>query len=107
MNHDMPTDAPGYRMPPAVLPGMPAGDDQRPSVAVTITTTGDPTRRLRPADEFVLRTGNRKHWPPAELTDSDAWVEWTNEGYDGRAGDLTEWDAIDPPHSHNSVTQIH
>jgi len=129
MDHDMAGDATGYQMPPAMMPGMPDGDDQRLSVSVTVTNTSDETRPLRPDKEFVLRAGKdgkpltahsdtfgdlprlAPHnavtgilffdLPPAELTGAPAWLEWT---HDGTAYRLTiPMDGVNAPpsHSHN------
>src|SRR5690242_8057167 len=57
MDHDMSSDAPGYQMPPAMMPGMPTDGEQRLSVTVTVVNTSDDTRLLRPGKEFALRTG--------------------------------------------------
>jgi hypothetical protein len=106
MDHDMSGDAPGYQMPPAMMPGMPENGDQRLAVAVTVVNTGDRTRPLLPGKEFALHAGPEgKRWathsdtfgdlprlaphnavdgilffdlPPAALTDSPAWLEWTH-----------------------------
>jgi hypothetical protein len=128
MDHDMSTDAPGYQMPPAMMPGMPTGDDQRLSVNITVVNTSDGTRPLRAATEFTLHTAkNDKQWaphsdtfgdlprlaphnvvsgilffdlPPGELADSPVWVEWS---HDGAAARLTIPlnGAVPPEHPHN------
>jgi Domain of unknown function (DUF4352) len=127
MDHDMSSDAPGYQMPPAMMPGMPTGDDQRLSIDVVITNTSDETRRLRPAEEFVLHTGNGKQWalhsdtfgdlsrlaphnavngilffdlPPTELNVSSAWVEWTNGGTTAKLAISQDGAELETPHPH-------
>jgi hypothetical protein len=104
MDHDMSPNAPGYQMPPAMMPGMPDGGDQRIAVHVTVTNTASDTRPLRPGKEFTLRAGKdgreiapHSHTfgdlprlpagnavngilffdlPPAELAQSPALLEW-------------------------------
>jgi hypothetical protein len=129
MDHDMSKDAPGYQMPPAMMPGMPQGDDQRLAVTVTVTNTSDQTRPVKPGSEFILHAGNQgRTWaphshtfgdlprlaprnavkgvlyfdlPPAELRDGPAWIEWT---HGEAASSLTiPMDGVggDPGHSHN------
>lgn len=128
MDHEM-DESPGYAMPDSMMPGMPTGDDQRLSVTVTVTNTSAETKPLRPIEDFKLRVGaTGKEWapkadtfgslprlapnnavsgilffdlPPAELGDSQLWIEWTHSGDEanltlplGPAGE-------DPGHSHN------
>jgi hypothetical protein len=128
MDHDMAPDAPGYQMPPAMMPGMPTGDDQRLSVSITLVNTSDQTRPIRPAKEFVLHAGKEgKGWsphsdtfgelprlaphnevtgtfffdiPPAEFADSPAWIEWTHDGTAARLTIPLDG-AVVPEHSHN------
>lgn len=98
-------DGPGYQMPPAMMPGMPEDGDQRLSVSLTVTNTGDTTRPLRPAEEFVLFAGTESgQYPvhtdtfgelprlppnnavkgilyfdlPPENLEPPAWIEWTH-----------------------------
>ncbi|WP_158882269.1 hypothetical protein [Amycolatopsis anabasis] len=108
MDHDMSGTAPGYTMPPAMMPGMPAAGEQRLAVTVTVVNTSDETRPVRPAREFTLRAATgEKGWephshtfgelprlaahnalagtlffdlPPADLNGSPAWIEWNHEG---------------------------
>lgn len=129
MDHDMSADAPGYQMPPAMMPGMPQGDDQRLAVTVTVANTSDQTRPVKPGKEFILHAGKQgRSWaphshtfgdlprlaprnevkgvlffdlPPAELAEGPAWIEW-------RHGDATSsltipMDGVSagPSHSHN------
>lgn len=128
MDHDMSANAPGYQMPPAMMPGMPEGDDQRLAITVTVVNTSDATRPVKPGKEFLLHAGKQgRTWaphsdtfgdlprlaphnevkgilffdlPPAELADSPAWIEW-------RHGDATtsltipmEGVSAGPSHSH-------
>lgn len=130
MDHDMSPDSPGYQMPPAMMPGMPTGDDQRLSVAVTLVNTSDETRPMQAAKEFVLRTGkNGKQWsphsdtfgelprlaphnavtgviffdlPPAEFTESPQWIEWTHGGTAARLGMPLDGAIVPPEHPHTS-----
>jgi hypothetical protein len=130
MDHDMSGDAPGYQMPPAMMPGMPANGDQRLAVAVTVVNTGDDTRPLRPGKEFTLRAGAEgRRWtphsdtfgelprlaphntvegtlffdlPPAELTASPAWIEWTHGDTANRLTIPMDGVSAGPSHSHNS-----
>jgi hypothetical protein len=128
MDHDMDSDAPGYTMPPAMMPGMPEGGDERLEITVTVVNTSDDTRPLRPDKEFTLHAGKtgRKVAPhsdtfgdlprlaphnavsgilyfdlqPNDLTDAPAWVEWT---HGDAANQLTiPMEGVDngPSHSH-------
>jgi len=129
MDHDMASNATGYQMPPAMMPGMPADGDQRLAVSVSVVNTSDETRLLRPDEEFVLRAGKAsKQWapqsdtfgdlprlaphnavtgvlffdlPPAELADSPAWVEWEHDDTANRL--IIPMDGVrsPPSHSHN------
>src|SRR6266540_1699256 len=54
MDHDMSANAPGYQMPPQMMPGMPEEGKERLAVNVTVTNTGDDTRPVRPIEEFAL-----------------------------------------------------
>jgi hypothetical protein len=128
MDHDMSTDAPGYQMPPAMMPGMPTGDDQRLSIAVTVVNTGDETRPLLAGKEFVLHGKNGQQWaphsdtfgdlprlaphnavsgviffdlPPAGLTDSPVWLEWSHQGRTARLTIPLAGVATAPEHSHH------
>lgn len=111
MDHDMSGDAPGYQMPPAMMPGMPENGDQRLAVSVTVVNTSADTRPLRPDKEFVLRAGDDgQQWAPhsdtfgdlprlagrnavngiiffdlpADALTAPAWVEWTHSGTTSR-----------------------
>jgi hypothetical protein len=111
MDHDMSGDAPGYQMPPAMMPGMPENGDQRLAVAVTVVNTSNGTRPLRPGEEFALRAGEEgRQWAPHSDTFGDlprlagrnavngilffdlpadelvapAWIEWTHSGTTSR-----------------------
>jgi hypothetical protein len=128
MDHDMDSDAPGYQMPPAMMPGMPEGDDQRLAVSVSVVNTSDQTRLMRPGEEFVLRAEKKGgRWsphsdtfgdlprlaphnavagilffdlPPADLTGT-AWLEWAHDGTTSRL--IIPLDGVTAPkgHSHN------
>lgn len=129
MDHDMSANAPGYQMPPAMMPGMPTGDDQRLAVTVTVTNTSDATRPVKPGKEFILHAGKQgRTWaphsdtfgdlprlaphnevkgvlffdlPPAELADSAVWIEWTHG--DATSSLTIPMDGVSagPSHSHN------
>jgi hypothetical protein len=129
MDHDMSGDAPGYQMPPAMMPGMPENGDQRLAVSVTVVNTSDETRPLRPGKEFTLRGGkDGRQWaphsdtfgdlprlaprnavngilffdlPPAEMTDSPAWIEWTHGDTANRLTIPMDGVSSGPGHSHN------
>src|SRR5690242_11177781 len=57
MDHDMDSDATGYQMPPAMMPGMPTNGDERLAIAVMVVNTSGDTRPLLPGKEFALHTG--------------------------------------------------
>jgi Domain of unknown function (DUF4352) len=127
MDHDMSPNATGYTMPPAMMPGMPEQGEQRMSVSVTITNTGDQTRPLRPLEEFTLRTAKSDaRWsahsdsfgelprlaprsgvsgvlffdlPPEDVADSDVWIEWSHEGSSTRLS--VPLNGAVPKHQHN------
>lgn len=129
MDHDMSGDAPGYQMPPAMMPGMPENGDQRLAVTVTVANTSDGTRPLRPGEEFALHAGKEgKQWaphsttfgdlprlaphnavegvlffdlPPAQLTDAAAWIEWTHADSANRLTIPMDGVSSGPSHSHN------
>ncbi len=128
MDHDMSSDATGYQMPPAMMPGMPENGDQRLAVSVSVVNTGDETRLLRPDGEFVLRAGNGSgRWtphsdtfgdlprlaphnavtgilyfdvPPAKFT-SPAWIEWTHDDTTNRLTIPLDGTSAPSSHSHN------
>lgn len=129
MDHDMSGDAPGYQMPPAMMPGMPENGDQRLAVSVTVVNTSDSTRPLRPGKEFTLHAGkDGRQWtthsdtfgtlprlaphnavtgilffdvPPAELTDFPAWIEWTHGDAANRLVIPMAGVRSGPSHTHN------
>jgi hypothetical protein len=128
MDHDMSGDAPGYQMPPAMMPGMPDNGEQRLAVTVTVVNASEGTRPLVPGKEFVLRAGKDGRQvtahsdtfgdlprlaprnavkgtlffdlPPAELTDAPAWLEWTHEDAANRLI-IPLAGVRAPDHSHN------
>jgi hypothetical protein len=129
MDHDMATDAPGYQMPPAMMPGMPENGDERLAVSVSVINGGDETRPLRPGEEFALHTGeDGRRWaphsdtfgelprlaprnavkgilyfdlPPAELDAAPAWIEWTHGDTASRITLQIDGASGDPSHPHN------
>jgi hypothetical protein len=129
MDHDMSGDATGYQMPPAMMPGMPDDGDQRLAVAVAVVNTGEDTRPLRAGKEFALHAGAEgRRWtphsstfgalprlaphntvegtlffdlPPAELTASPAWIEWTHADTVNRLAIPMDGVSAGPSHSHN------
>jgi hypothetical protein len=118
MDHDMSTAAPGYQMPPAMMPGMPAEGEQRLQVPVTVVNTTGETRPIRPGKEFLLRTesadtpltphsdtfGELPRLAPGSAVSgvlyfdlpphSPEWIEWTHEGATARLAI-----GVAPPHS--------
>jgi hypothetical protein len=128
MDHDMSGDAPGYQMPPAMMPGMPDNGDQRLAVSVTVVNTSDDTRPLRPGDEFTLHAGDDgEQWtthshtfgelprlaphnvitgilffdvPPGALTRFPVWVEWTHGDTASRLTVPLDGVRGGPTHSH-------
>jgi hypothetical protein len=129
MDHDMSSDAPGYQMPPAMMPGMPENGDQRLAISIMVVNTSDATRPLRVDKEFALHAGkNGRQWaphsdtfgdlprlpsrnavkgilffdlPPAELTGSSAWIEWTHGDTTSRLTIPLDGTSDQPSHSHN------
>jgi hypothetical protein len=124
MDHDMAPDAPGYQMPPAMMPGMPQGDDQRLAVYISVANTSADTRPLEPDLEFTLHS-SAKQWsaqtgtfgelprlaprnavngvlffdlPPADLVDSSSWLEWNHDGTSSRL--VLPLNGAAPVHSH-------
>jgi hypothetical protein len=120
MDHDMSSTAPGYQMPPAMMPGMPAEGQQRLEVSVTVVNTTKETRPVKPGKEFLLRTDSAGE-PLAAHSDtfgelprlapgsavtgvlyfdlpphSPAWLEWTHEGATVRLAI-----GVAPPHSNH------
>jgi hypothetical protein len=128
MDHEMAGDAPGYQMPPGMMPGMPEQGEQRVAVAITIVNTSDQTRQLHPGEEFVLHSArDGKQWtahshtfgelprlaphsgvagtlyfdlPPGDVADSDTWVEWTHGNTSARIF-VPLNGATAPDHPHN------
>ncbi|TCO46622.1 DUF4352 domain-containing protein [Actinocrispum wychmicini] len=120
MDHDMSSTAPGYQMPPAMMPGMPAAGEQRLEVLVTVVNTTSDTRPLRPGKEFQLRTessdpplaphsdtfGELPRLAPGSAVSgvlyfdlpphSPSWLEWTHEGMTARLAI-----GVAPPHSNH------
>jgi hypothetical protein len=129
MDHDMSSNAPGYQMPPAMMPGMPEDGDQRLAVSLSVVNTSDGTRPLVPDKEFALRAGKDGtlrpphsdtfgdvprlaprnaikgvlffDLPPAELTGSPVWLEWTHEGTTTRLTIPLDGTPSSESHSHN------
>jgi hypothetical protein len=121
MDHDMSSTAPGYQMPPAMMPGMPAEGQQRLAVTVTVVNTTGETRPLRPGKEFLLRTesaeeplvvhsdtfGELPRLAPGSAVSgvlyfdlpphSPTWIEWTHEGATARLAI-----GVAPPHSNHN-----
>lgn len=121
MDHDMSSTAPGYQMPPAMMPGMPAEGQQRLAVTVTVVNTTGETRPLRPGKEFLLRTesaeeplsthsdtfGELPRLAPGSAVSgvlyfdlpphSPTWIEWTHEGVTARLAI-----GVAPPHSNHN-----
>jgi hypothetical protein len=112
MDHDLSEDAPGYQMPPQMMPGMPEQGKERLVLSVTVTNTTDGTRPIRVGDEFVLRVGDGSQrvtphsdtfgelprlaarnavagqiffdLPREDLARSPGWLEWTHKGTTSR-----------------------
>lgn len=129
MDHDMSSNATGYQMPPAMMPGMPEDGDERLAVSIMVVNTSDATRPLLPNKEFTLHAGkNDKKWtphsdtfgdlprlasgnavkgilyfdlPPAELTGSSVWIEWQHGDTTSRLTIPLDGTSGDPSHSHN------
>ncbi|HEV2783746.1 MAG TPA: hypothetical protein VGX25_30535 [Actinophytocola sp.] len=129
MDHDMSSNAaPGFQMPPAMMPNMPQGDDQRLALSVTVTNTSGDTRPIRATEEFTLRAGkDGRQWtptadtfgdlprlaprnavtgvlffdlPPAELAAGPAWVEWSHGDATTRLTIPLDGVNAGPGHSH-------
>ncbi|HEX6360665.1 DUF4352 domain-containing protein [Actinophytocola sp.] len=129
MDHDMAKDAPGYKMPPAMMPGMPEDGNQRLAITVTVVNTSEDTRPFRPDEEFTLRAGAEGKartprsdtfgdlprlaprnavngllffdLPTEELTESPAWLEWTHGDTTHRLAIPMDGVSAPPNHSHN------
>ncbi|HET9144269.1 MAG TPA: hypothetical protein VFO68_33245 [Actinophytocola sp.] len=127
MDHDMSGNAPGYQMPPAMMPGMPDQGDQRIAVKLTVANTTAGTRQLRAGEEFTLHSAkDGKSWtphshtfgelprlagrnvisgvlyfdlPPADVADSATWIEWSHG--DGSTRLFVPLNGAEPGHQHN------
>jgi hypothetical protein len=130
MDHDMSANAPGYQMPPQMMPGMPEQGKERLAVTVTVTNTGDDTRPVRPIEEFALHATKdgallpphsdtfgelprlAAHnavngtlffdLPPGDVADSSTWLEWSHGGTKARISVPLNGIGAGPPHQHNS-----
>ena len=128
MDHDMSADAPGYQMPPQMMPGMPEQGQERLVVSVTVTNTTDGTRPVGLGDEFALRVGEggKRVTPHSDtfgelprlaahnaiagqlffdlmredLARSPAWLEWTHGGTTSRLAIPLDGAAAGPNHQH-------
>jgi hypothetical protein len=128
MDHDMAPDAPGYQMPPQMMPGMPEQGQERLVVSVTVTNTTGGTRPIRVGDEFVLRVGEggQRVTPHSDtfgdlprlaahnavsgqlffdllredLARSPGWLEWTHDGATSRLAIPLDGTAPSPNHGH-------
>jgi hypothetical protein len=129
MDHDMTGNAPGYQMPPQMMPGMPEEGKERLAVAVTVTNTGDATRPVRPIEEFALHaTKDGQLIPPhsdtfgelprlaahnavtgtlffdltpGDVIDSSTWLEWSHAGTRARISVPMNDAGAGPVHQHN------
>jgi hypothetical protein len=129
MDHDMSTTAPGYQMPPAMMPGMPEQGKERLSVTVTVTNTSAGTRPVVPRDEFALHATKdgaliAPHsdtfgelprlapqnavtgalffdLPPGDVADSAAWIEWSHSGTSTKFAVPLNTAGSGPAHQHN------
>ena len=127
MDHDMSANAPGYQMPPAMMPGMPEQGKERFSVTLTVLNTGDTSKAARLGAEFALHTGKDPELvvpqsdtfgelprlagrnavngtlffdlPSGELDESSTWLEWRHGGSTARILVPVNGAA---PHQHNS-----
>jgi len=127
MDHDMSGNAPGYQMPPAMMPGMPEQGQERIEVKLTIANVTDGTRPLRAGEEFTLHAAKGdKSWtahshtfgelprlagrhavsgvlyfdlPPADVADSTTWIEWSHGGSSTRL--FVPLNGAAPEHQHS------
>jgi hypothetical protein len=130
MDHDMTQNAPGYQMPPAMMPGMPDQGKERLMVDLAMSNDSNDTRPLRPGQEFTLHAGKdgtaikpqsdsfgelprlAAHnavngviyfdLPPADLTASPAWIEWAHGGTTTRLSLPLNGVPAAPNHQHSS-----
>jgi len=128
MDHDMSANAPGYQMPPQMMPGMPEEGKQRLAVSLTVTNTGEATRPCRPIEEFALhatkdgqllpphsdtfgelpRLAGRNavsgvlffDLPPGDVVDSSTWLEWSHGGTRARISVPMNGVESGPSHQH-------
>jgi hypothetical protein len=128
MDHDMAADAPGYQMPPQMMPGMPEQGKERLVVSVTVINTTDGTRPIGLSDEFALRVGEggQRVTPHSDtfgdlprlaahnavtgelffdlaredLARSPGWLEWTHKGTTTRLAIPLDGAAAEPKHQH-------
>ena len=126
----MTQNAPGYQMPPAMMPGMPDQGKERLLVQVAVSNDSNDTRPLRPGQEFTLHAGKdgtaikpqsdsfgelprlAAHnavngviyfdLPPADLTASPAWIEWAHGGTTTRLSLPLNGVPAAPNHQHSS-----
>lgn len=129
MDHDMSSGAPGYQMPPAMMPGMPEEGKQRLSVTLTITNTSDGTRPVVPREEFTLHATKDGalvpsqadtfgelprlapqngvsgvlffDLPQGDVVDSAAWIEWSHGGSSTKIAVPLNAAGAGPEHQHN------
>jgi hypothetical protein len=126
MDHDMSANAPGYQMPPAMMPGMPEQGQQRIAVKLTVGNTTGATRPVRVGEEFTLHAAkDDKSWTPhshtfgdlprlagrnaisgvlyfdlspADVVDSATWIEWSHDGSSTRL--FVPLNGAEPGHQH-------
>jgi len=129
MEHDMTANAPGYQMPPQMMPGMPEEGKERLAVSVTVTNTGTDTRPVRPIEEFALHATKDGQLlpphsdtfgelprlaahnavsgvlffdlPPGDVADSATWLEWSHGGTRARISVPMNGVESGPVHQHN------
>jgi hypothetical protein len=129
MEHDMSTNAPGYQMPPAMMPGMPEQGKERLAITLTVMNTSDGSRPFRPAREFALHAGKGElitphsdtfgevaprlaghnavtgtlffDLPTGEVDDSATWLEWSHGGASARVSVPMNGAGSGPIHQHN------
>ena len=130
MDHDMSANAPGYQMPPQMMPGMPEEGKERLAVSVTVTNTTNDTRPVKPIEEFALHaTKDGKlipphsdsfgelprlaphnavngvlffDLPPGDVVDSATWLEWQHGDARARISVPMNGAGSGPGHQHNS-----
>jgi hypothetical protein len=122
MDHDMSGNAPGYQMPPAMMPGMPEQGKERIALTITVTNTSDRTRPLVPREEFALHAASAGDLvpphsrlaphnavtgvlffdvPPGDADHSDMWLEWSHDGTSAKVSVPLEGAGAGPDHQHN------